>query len=146
MLPLTRLRTVPNPVLCTLLGLVVGWVPLLIHGPHPYKFTMWGLHGAVAVWGFYTARMLVGFLVGITRWPERVRPDLRVAGERPRVATEPHPGQLGAGPRRPGEERQPRRRDAGEASVDDRERHVVGAASSDDTPKNSAIPTYAGCP
>src|SRR5262245_46667622 len=66
-----RLRAIPYPVLCTLLGLVVGWVPLLIHGPHPYKFTMWHLNGAVAVWGFYTARRLVGFLVGITGWPAR---------------------------------------------------------------------------
>ena len=65
------MRALPYPVFCTLAGLVLGWLPLLIHGPHPYKFTMWHLNGAVAVWGFYTARLLIGFLVGITRWPER---------------------------------------------------------------------------
>jgi len=31
------LHAVPYPMLCTLVGLVLGWVPLLIHGPHPSK-------------------------------------------------------------------------------------------------------------
>jgi hypothetical protein len=65
------LRSVPYPVLCALLGLVLGWVPLLIHGPHPWKFTMWRWNGDVAVWGFYVARLSIGLLVGITWWPER---------------------------------------------------------------------------
>jgi hypothetical protein len=60
---------VPYPLLCTLLGFVLGWLPRAIHGPHPGKFTLLYLAGSVAVWGFYTARLLIGFLVGITRWP-----------------------------------------------------------------------------
>jgi hypothetical protein len=64
-------RRVPYGLLCTVLGLVLGWVPLFIHGPHPWKFTMWHLNGSIAVWGFYIARMLIGFLIGITHWPAR---------------------------------------------------------------------------
>src|SRR5262249_22433039 len=62
-------RALPYTPLCAVLGLVLGWIPLFIHGPHPWKFTMWRLNGAIAVWGFYTARMLIGLLVGITHWP-----------------------------------------------------------------------------
>jgi hypothetical protein len=64
-------RRVPYALLCAVLGLGLAWIPLLIHGPHPWKFTMWRLNGAIAVWGFYTARMSIGLLVGITHWPER---------------------------------------------------------------------------
>jgi hypothetical protein len=62
---------VPYPLLCALLGLAAGWLPRLVHGPIPYKFDVLGIHGAVAVWGFYSARMLIGALVGVTRWPSR---------------------------------------------------------------------------
>ena len=65
------MRRVPYPLLCTLLGLPLAWVPLLIHGPIPYKFNVLGIQGAIAVWAFYSARLLIGFLVGITRWPSR---------------------------------------------------------------------------
>ena len=58
-------------LLCTVLGLGVGWLPNLVHGPIPYKFNIHGIRGDVAVWGWHTARLGVGFLVGITRWPER---------------------------------------------------------------------------
>ena len=66
-----RRRRIPYVPLCTLLGIVLGWVPLFIHGPHPYKFTVWHFNGAIAVWAFYSARMVIGFMVGLTRWPER---------------------------------------------------------------------------
>jgi hypothetical protein len=66
----TRVR-IPYALLCTLLGLVIGWFPALVHGPIPYKFNILRLNGAVAVWAFYSARLLIGFLVGITRWPAR---------------------------------------------------------------------------
>jgi hypothetical protein len=59
----------PYPLLCTLLGLVLGWLPRLVHGPIPQKFNVLYIRGATAVWAFYTARMLIGFVVGITRWP-----------------------------------------------------------------------------
>lgn len=56
-------------LLCTLLGLALGWLPFLIHGPNPGKFNVLYIQGAIAVWAFYGARMLIGFFVGITRWP-----------------------------------------------------------------------------
>jgi hypothetical protein len=59
----------PYPLLCALLGLAIGWWPRLVHGPIPYKFNVLGIHGALAVWGWYVARSLIGFLVGITVWP-----------------------------------------------------------------------------
>jgi hypothetical protein len=62
---------IPYPLLCALLGLGVGWLPLLLHGPHPAKFSVLYLDGAIAVWGFYGARLLIGFVVGISTWPER---------------------------------------------------------------------------
>ena len=59
----------PYPLVCTLLGVLLGWLPWFVHGPIPYKFNVLYIRGAVAVWGFYSARMLIGFFVGITRWP-----------------------------------------------------------------------------
>jgi len=56
-------------LLCSVVGFVVGWLPQLVHGPIPYKFNVLGLRGEVAVWGWYTARLLIGFVVGITTWP-----------------------------------------------------------------------------
>lgn len=57
------------PVLCTALGLAMGWLPRLVHGPIPEKFNVHYMNGAIAVWAFYSARLLIGFLVGITCWP-----------------------------------------------------------------------------
>jgi hypothetical protein len=62
---------VPYLVLCTALGLVLGWVPFFLHGPIPQKFNVLYIQGSVAVWGFYSARMLAGFLVGFSTWPRR---------------------------------------------------------------------------
>ena len=56
-------------LVCVLLGVVLAWFPLLVHGPIPEKFNLLYIHGAVAVWGFYSARLLIGFMVGITTWP-----------------------------------------------------------------------------
>jgi hypothetical protein len=61
----------PYPLLCVVLGSVLGWLPRLVHGPIPEKFNVLYIRGAVAVWAFYSARMLIGLLVGITRWPSR---------------------------------------------------------------------------
>ena len=60
---------IPYPVVCLLLGAVLGWVPKLLHGPIPEKFDLHELYGDTLVWAFYSARMLVGFWVGITTWP-----------------------------------------------------------------------------
>jgi hypothetical protein len=57
-------------LVCGLIGLVLGWVPMLFHGPIPDKFNALYIKGAVAVWGYYFARCAIGFLVGITTWPE----------------------------------------------------------------------------
>ena len=59
------------PLVCALLGAVLAWLPLLVHGPIAEKFNLLYIRGAVAVWGFYSARLLIGFMVGITTWPER---------------------------------------------------------------------------
>jgi hypothetical protein len=59
----------PYPLVCTLLGLVLGWLPWWIHGPIAEKFNVLYIRGVIAVWGFYTARCMIGFLVGVTRWP-----------------------------------------------------------------------------
>lgn len=59
----------PYTLVCTLIGLVLGWLPMLTHGPIPYKYNILGIRGDVAVWGWYTARLLIGFMVGITTWP-----------------------------------------------------------------------------
>ena len=65
------MRETPYPVVCAILGLILGWLPRMIHGPNPLKFTVLYINGAVAVWAFYSARLLIGLLVGITRWPAR---------------------------------------------------------------------------
>lgn len=58
-------------LVCTALGLVLGWLPWLVHGPHPMKFAVLHVHGQLAVWAFYSARLAIGFLVGISVWPAR---------------------------------------------------------------------------
>ena len=59
----------PYPVLCTALGLALGWLPMLIHGPIPEKFNVLYIRGDIAIWTFYAARLSIGFLVGISVWP-----------------------------------------------------------------------------
>jgi hypothetical protein len=65
------LRRVPYPLLCALLGFALGWLPMLFHGPIPEKYNIHYIRGAVAVWGWYVARELIGLLVGITAVPAR---------------------------------------------------------------------------
>lgn len=64
-----RLVRLPYPLVCTALGLALGWLPVWIHGPIPAKFNLHYIQGPLAVWGFYAARLLIGFWVGITVWP-----------------------------------------------------------------------------
>ena len=63
---------IPYPLLCTLVGIVLGSLPRLLnlHGPIPEKYDVLYIKGAIAVWGWYVARSTIGFLVGVTRWPE----------------------------------------------------------------------------
>jgi hypothetical protein len=63
------MSSLPYALVCTILGLVLGWLPMFVHGPIAAKFDRLSIDGAVAVWGFYVARLSIGFLVGITRWP-----------------------------------------------------------------------------
>jgi hypothetical protein len=64
-------RRLPYPVVCALVGIVAGSVPRLVHGPIHEKFDVLYIKGVIAVWAWYTARTTIGFLVGITWWPER---------------------------------------------------------------------------
>lgn len=54
---------------CAVSGLVLAWVPSFFHGPIHQKFDLFYLNGAVMVWGWYLARMLIGLWVGITASP-----------------------------------------------------------------------------
>jgi hypothetical protein len=65
------LRRLPYPLLCTLVGVPLAALPALVHGPIAYKFDVLGIRGGLAVWAFYSARLLIGFLVGVTAWPRR---------------------------------------------------------------------------
>jgi hypothetical protein len=67
---MSRMR-LPYPILCLALGLAIGWIPVLFHGPIPYKFDVLGLHGTLAVWAWYVARLSIGVLVGISSTPRR---------------------------------------------------------------------------
>jgi hypothetical protein len=68
--PFARMRMrLPYPLLCTAVGLVVGWFPVLFHGPIREKFDIFYLDGGLAVWAWYCSRLLIGFLVGISAWP-----------------------------------------------------------------------------
>lgn len=56
-------------LICTVLGLALGWLPALLHGPIPEKWDLYQLSGRVLVRAYYLDRLLIGFLVGITIWP-----------------------------------------------------------------------------
>jgi hypothetical protein len=59
----------PYPLVCTALGLVLGWLPMLFHGPIPEKFNVLYIQGDIAVWGFYGARCSIGLWIGLTALP-----------------------------------------------------------------------------
>jgi hypothetical protein len=56
-------------VVATAAGLVAAWIPWVLHGPIPEKLDRVRLNGAIVVWGFYVARLLIGFVVATTTWP-----------------------------------------------------------------------------
>ena len=63
-------------ILGTLLGLALGLIPGLFHGPIPEKWSFYyygdtPINGAFVVWGYYVARMSVGVLVGVSVWPSQ---------------------------------------------------------------------------
>ncbi len=61
----------PYPVVCALIGFVLGWIPKFLHGPIPEKFNLFYIRGSISVWSWYTARLLVGVMVGFTCVPRR---------------------------------------------------------------------------
>lgn len=65
------LRELPYPIVCLLCGIVLGWLPWLFHGPIAEKFDAFFIDGSVAVWAWYTARMMIGAWVGLVTWPQR---------------------------------------------------------------------------
>jgi len=62
---------VPYTLLCAILGLLIGWTPVLVHGPIPEKWSYFRINGAVLVWGYYLARLSIGLWVGMTSVPQR---------------------------------------------------------------------------
>src|SRR5205085_5899154 len=65
------LKDFPYGLFCFLVGLPLAWIPSFLHGPIHQKYDILHIDGAVAVWAWYTARMLIGFWVGQTQWPAR---------------------------------------------------------------------------
>ena len=63
------MSALPYPLVCALLGLVLGWAPMLVHGPIPEKFDVFYINGSVLVMGFYLARVMIGTVVGVTVVP-----------------------------------------------------------------------------
>jgi len=59
----------PYTAVCVLVGLVLGWVPKLFHGPIHEKFDIFYLNGSVIVWAWYLSRLSIGLWVGITALP-----------------------------------------------------------------------------
>lgn len=64
----------PYPLVCLLLGLALGWIPGVLHGPIPEKWSYYyygqtPIDGAKIVWAYYVARLSIGLLVGLTAWP-----------------------------------------------------------------------------
>jgi hypothetical protein len=60
---------IPYAALCAGLGLVLGWLPGLVHGPIPQKWDLYGVSGAMVVGGYNVARLSIGLWVGITALP-----------------------------------------------------------------------------
>jgi hypothetical protein len=55
--------------ICTALGLAIGWLPGLAHGPIAEKWDVHGIAGSLVVAGYYVARLSIGLWVGITSVP-----------------------------------------------------------------------------
>ena len=65
------LAGLPYPLVCVALGLLLGWIPVLLHGPIQEKFNVLYIQGSIAVWGFYGARCSIGLWVGLTTLPRQ---------------------------------------------------------------------------
>ncbi|HYC53724.1 MAG TPA: hypothetical protein VEL28_02130 [Candidatus Binatia bacterium] len=54
--------------LCAGLGLALGWIPSLLHGPIAAKFQILHIDGS-AVWAWHVARSSIGLWVGVVGVP-----------------------------------------------------------------------------
>lgn len=54
---------------CVALGLALGWMPGLVHGPVPEKWNVQTVDGSIVVWGYVLARLSIGLWVGISAVP-----------------------------------------------------------------------------
>lgn len=63
------LAKAPYPLVCTGLGLVLGWAPKLVRGPIRGRFDVRDIERSIAVWTWYPARLSIGFWVGVAVWP-----------------------------------------------------------------------------
>jgi len=59
-------------VIAAFTGFIAAWLPFFLHGPIPEKLDRVRINGALAVWGWFVARMLIGVVVGTTTWPRIV--------------------------------------------------------------------------
>ncbi|HEY5622821.1 MAG TPA: hypothetical protein VIV14_03595 [Gammaproteobacteria bacterium] len=62
--------------MCTALGLILGWAPMVFHGPIPEKWSYFyygqtPIDGVMLVRAYYVARLSIGLLVGVTVWPQQ---------------------------------------------------------------------------
>jgi hypothetical protein len=48
----------------TAIGLLLGWLPALVHGPVAEKWNVHGVHGGTLVAGYFVARLSIGFWSG----------------------------------------------------------------------------------
>lgn len=65
----TSWKQPPYVLVCVILGAGLAWLPTFFHGPIPEKFNVLYIRGVIAVWAFYSARLLIGFWVGVGTWP-----------------------------------------------------------------------------
>lgn len=62
--------SVSYTAVCIALGLALGWLPALVHGPVAEKWSIYGVEGAMVVWAYRLARLSIGLWVGITSVPQ----------------------------------------------------------------------------
>lgn len=71
MVVIRSLRPLPYSLVCIGAGIAFGWIPWFLHGPIAEKFDAFFIDGSMAVWAWYTARMLIGVWVALVTWPEQ---------------------------------------------------------------------------
>ena len=62
--------SLPYPLVCVLIGLAIGWTPMLVHGPIAEKWSYYYVDGGMIVWAYHAARLSIGLWVGLTAVPQ----------------------------------------------------------------------------